>query len=80
MFEFGNPKAAPNLPELEANSKEFEIAKAAYRWRKKIAMDPSVMGVFKGFRVILRTTKNASIGTLIEAGHGQVIDIDYRCA
>lgn len=55
---------------------DLVIAKAAYRWRKKLQsiLIPSAKGIFKDFRVILKTSKNDSMRTLIEAGRGKIID------
>lgn len=54
------------------------MAKAAFRWRKKLQamVMPSTRGIFKDFRVILKTTKNDSLRTMIEAGKGKILEID----
>lgn len=74
-FEWGNPKAK-NLPTIESN--DAAIATAAFRWRKKLqsVLIPSAKGIFKDFRVILKTGKNDSLRTLIEAGRGKIVEIN----
>lgn len=75
-FEWGNPKAT-SLPKIE-NPIEQTIAKAAFRWRKKLQsmVMPSTRGIFKDFRVILKTTKNDSLRTMLEAGKGKIVEIN----
>lgn len=59
------------------DDKDLPIAKAAYRWRKKFqsVVIPSSKGIFKDFRAILRTSKDESFSTLIEAGRGKIIEV-----
>ncbi|XP_055297166.1 DNA topoisomerase 2-binding protein 1-A [Sitodiplosis mosellana] len=75
-FEWGNPKAK-NLPHIEG-ANDLSIAQAAHRWRKKLQpiIIPSAKGIFKDFRVILKAAKHESMRTLIEAGRGQIIDVN----
>lgn len=75
-FEWGNPKAK-KLPKIESAADE-NIAKAAFRWRTKLqsVMMPSAKGIFKEFHVILKTTKNESLRTMIEAGKGRIVEIN----
>lgn len=72
-FEWGNPRAT-DLPRVDGN--DLLVAQAAHRWRKKLqsVIIPSAKGIFKDFRVILKTAKNESMRTLIEAGRGQIIE------
>lgn len=60
------------------DDKDLGVAKAAFRWRKKFQsiVFPSAKGIFKDFRVILKTTKDEGLGTLIEAGRGKIIDVN----
>lgn len=76
-FEWGNPKAI-ELPQVQGN--DVNIANAAHRWRKKLQLTvmPASKGIFKDFRVILRTSKDESLRTLIEAGRGQVIETSKK--
>lgn len=55
------------------NASEDALAKAAYRWRLKI--QSTRVGAFEPFNVILRTSRNNQLITLIEAGGGKVINI-----
>lgn len=73
MYEWGNPNAM-DLSHLE--EQEQLIAKAAYRWRNKIATQPEKKsGIFTGFRVILHVVKVEQFQSLIKAGGGVVIDV-----
>lgn len=58
----------------------MQIAKASLRWRKKFqsVAIPSSKGIFKDFRVILKTRKNESLANLIEAGRGKIIEVDNK--
>lgn len=64
------------MPHIESN--DLMVAQAAHRWRKKLqsVIIPSAKGIFKDFRVILKTAKNESMRTLIEAGRGQIIEVN----
>ena len=65
------------MPKID--DKDLSIANAAHRWRKRfqsVALLPSSKGIFKDFRVILKTTKNESFATLIEAGRGKIVEVD----
>lgn len=77
-FEWGNPKAK-NLPKIETTA-EQTTAQAAFRWRQKLqsVVSASAKGIFKDFRVILKTTKNDNLRTLIEAGKGKIVEIDNK--
>lgn len=63
---------------MDAN--DLNIANAAYRWRKKLQsiLLPSSRGIFKEFHVILKTGKNESLRTMIEAGRGRIVDADPK--
>lgn len=76
-YEWGNPKAK-SLPKIEGT--DLQVAKAAFRWRKKFQsiLIPSSKGVFKDFRVILKTTKNDGLRTMIEAGRGKIVTYDEK--
>lgn len=70
LFEWGNPKAAKNLPTLTEQEEPF--AKAAYRLR--VRMETTGDGVFKDMCAIVRTSKDENMRNLIEAGHGKVLN------
>lgn len=70
LFEWGNPKAAKNLPTLTEVEEPF--AKAAHRMR--VRMETTGHGVFHGITAIIRTNKDQNMRNLIEAGHGKVLD------
>lgn len=72
LFEWGNPKAAKNLPALTEQEEPF--ANAAYRLRKR--MELTGVGVYKELCAIIRTSKNENMRNLIEAGHGKVLNDD----
>lgn len=76
-FEWGNPRAK-DLPKIEGN--DLSVASAAFRLRKKFqsVVMPSSKGIFKDFRVILKTSKNDSLRTLIEAGRGTIVEVDAK--
>lgn len=64
-----------NLPHLDKT--EDLIGNAAHRSRKRITSDADAC-IFKDYRVILKTTKNENIRTLIIAGKGEVIEVDDK--
>lgn len=72
LFEWGNPKAAKNLPTLTEQEEPF--ANAAYRLRKR--MELTGVGVYKELCAIIRTSKDENMRNLIEAGHGKVLNDD----
>lgn len=55
-------------------------ANAAHRWRKKLhsVMIPAHKGIFKNLRAILKTGKDESLRRLIEAGLGQIIEVNAK--
>lgn len=73
LYEWGNPKAINHIKSAALNNNEETIARAAYRWRTKV--QATNVRAFHGIHVILRTSKNGQIATLIEAGGGKIIDV-----
>lgn len=72
LYEWGNPKAAKNLPTLD--EQEESVGKAIYRFRLRV--QNTGKGAFKDLRAIVRTNKTENMKNLIEAGQGKVLNFD----
>lgn len=59
------------MKSVNLTSSEEALAKAAFRWRTKV--QSTNIRIFHDMRVILRTSKNNQIATLIEAGDGEIL-------
>uniref|UniRef100_A0A1B6MMW4 BRCT domain-containing protein n=1 Tax=Graphocephala atropunctata TaxID=36148 RepID=A0A1B6MMW4_9HEMI len=71
-YEWGNPANAMVLPRLKPGSIAEQLAQAAVRWRRQLAIHGG--GAFSDMRVILLAgNKYDSYKRLIEAGSGKVL-------
>ncbi|ETN58499.1 DNA topoisomerase 2-binding protein 1 [Anopheles darlingi] len=75
-YEWGNPKAVANLPQLDLAS-DIETATASYTWRKRITTDGGKRdGAFTGYRVLLVPARKATLVRLLQSGGGYVLDCE----
>ncbi|XP_049770499.1 DNA topoisomerase 2-binding protein 1-like [Schistocerca cancellata] len=74
-YEFGNPKAEKLWGKLQPRSMQMALAKAGYRWRRKLCGGNS--GPFTGMRAIVCTKQKKAVllAQVIKAGGGEVLDI-----
>ncbi|XP_076684949.1 DNA topoisomerase 2-binding protein 1-like isoform X2 [Andrena cerasifolii] len=73
-YEWGNPKSKGTIPDPSAGIEEV-IANAAYKWRFKLLMEPSVNRPFGNMVALLLASgdKYDQFKRLIEAGGGRVV-------
>ncbi|CAO1338865.1 unnamed protein product [Diamesa serratosioi] len=76
-YEFGNPEATAYVE--NSGTKDEELLRAPYRWRKKISQDKKYKnGAFQGFRAIFYTSKSKlpQFSNIIKMGGGEVFDME----
>ncbi|XP_076674457.1 mutagen-sensitive 101 isoform X2 [Andrena cerasifolii] len=73
-YEWGNPRSKGTIPDPSAGIEEI-IASAAYKWRLKLLMEPSINGPFDNMVALLLASgdKYDQFKRLIEAGGGRVV-------